>query len=106
MYSQAALKIYAAKKNGIIKSTAHFWRQFCDNCGILPPQSDLENYENELTESGIKLICATDDGFPSLPDNIRPGEKPYLFAYMGDISLLSERKKTKPLWAYLPQRKI
>lgn len=106
MYSQAALKIYAAKKKGIIKSTAHFGRQFCDNCDILPPQSDLEDYENELKESGIKLICATDDGFPSLPDNIRPSEKPYLFAYMGDISLLSERKKTQPLWAYLPQRKI
>lgn len=46
-----------------------------------------------FTISGVNLICAFDRDFPPLPVPCRPSEKPYFFAYRGDISLLNDRNK-------------
>ncbi|MCD8308579.1 MAG: DNA-protecting protein DprA [Clostridia bacterium] len=93
MFSQTALKIYAAKKEGIIKSNAFFWREFdcAEKVNIL--NLPLKDYEREVNDSGINLICAYDDNFPAVPFNVKAGERPYFFAYKGDISLLYNRVK-------------
>ena len=41
----------------------------------------------------IGLVCAFDENFPALPPCVKPSDKPYLFAYKGDISLLSDHSK-------------
>ncbi|MCD8040120.1 MAG: DNA-protecting protein DprA [Clostridia bacterium] len=93
MFSQTALKIYAAKKEGIIKSSAFFWREFdcAEKVNIL--NLPLKDYEREVNDSGINLICAYDDNFPAVSFNVKAGERPYFFAYKGDISLLYNRVK-------------
>lgn len=88
MYSESALKLYALKKMGIIKSNAAFWR---DHDKILQTADfDLRPYARELDENGINLVCALDGEFSRCTLPLRTGEMPYLFAYQGDISLLKE----------------
>lgn len=93
MYSKTAVKIYAAKQHGLIKSNAHFRREFGSRESISRLKQDTEYYEQYLTENDIDLVCAFDENFPALPPCVKPGDKPYLFAYKGDISLLSDRSK-------------
>lgn len=88
MYSESALKLYALKKAGIIKSNAAFWR---DHDRILQTADlDLRPYARELDEKGINLLCTFDKEFPRIALPLRASEKPYLFSYRGDISLLKE----------------
>ena len=51
MYSESALKLYALKKMGIIKSNAAFWRDY-EN---MSQKSDLDlcPYARELDANGI-----------------------------------------------------
>lgn len=93
MYSKTAVKIYAAKQHGLIKSNAHFRREFWSRESISRLEQDTGYYEQYLTENDISLVCAFDENFPALPPCVKPGDKPYLFAYKGDISLLSDRSK-------------
>ena len=93
MYSKTAVKIYAAKQHGLIKSNAHFRREFWSRESISRLEQDTGYYEQYLTENDIDLVCAFDENFPALPPCVKPGDKPYLFAYKGDISLLSDRSK-------------
>ena len=73
---------------GIIKSNAAFWR---DHDRILQTADfDLRPYARELEENGINLLCASDEDFPHIGLSLRASEKPYIFAYRGDISLLKE----------------
>ena len=88
-----ALKIFAAKRQGIIRSNARFWRDFCDEESILRLDLDTGYCERYLAENGIGLLCALDENFPSLPARVKPGDIPCLFAYKGDISLLEDRSK-------------
>lgn len=90
MYSQIALKIYAAKKENIIKTNAQFWRQYGDIKSIETLDVYTAKYEEELTDSGISLICAFDDDFPIFSRYVKPSEKPFLFAFKGDINLLQD----------------
>ena len=53
----------------------------------------MEKYAREIQNSGVILICAFDRDFPPLPVPCRQSDKPYLFAYWGDISLLKDRAK-------------
>lgn len=92
MYSQLALKLYALKREGIIKSNTHFWREF--SCGDLETMDvDTTPYESELNKKGISLICVYDESFPSIPNPLKNSEKPFLFAYKGDIALLEDKSK-------------
>lgn len=93
MYSQIALKIYAAKKENIIKTNAQFWRQYGDIKSIETLDVDTAKYEQELDDCGVSLVCAFDDDFPTLPRDVKPSEKPFLFAYKGDINLLKNTSR-------------
>lgn len=88
MYTQIAFKLYAAKKKGIIKSNAKFWKEFNDVSKVETLAVDTQKYEKELAYSGYNLTCAFDDDFPTVPSNIKNSDRPFLFAYKGDISLL------------------
>ncbi len=90
MFSKIALKIYALKKLGIIKSSYDFWKNFSES-KINEVSLDLGEFEKELQE--INLICAFDEDFPKLLDSIKLSEKPFLFLYKGDITLLKNLKK-------------
>ena len=93
MISESATLLYAAKKEGIIKSNAHFWREYSSADKLKNISLDLEKYAREIQNSGVNLICSFDRDFPPLPVPCRQSDKPYLFAYRGDISLLNERDK-------------
>ena len=93
MYSKTALKIYAAKQHGLIKSNAQFWRDFGNEKSLLRFSSDTEYCERYLIRNNISLVCAFDENFPALPPCVKPADRPCLFAYKGDISLLSDRSK-------------
>lgn len=91
MNSDLAIFLYAARKEGIIKSNAYFWREYSSMEKLKNFSFDLEKYAQEIQNSGVILICAFDKDFPPLPVPCRPSEKPFLFAYRGDISLLKDR---------------
>ena len=93
MISESATLLYAAKKEGIIKSNAHFWREYSSAKKLKNFSFDLEKYAREIQNSGVNLICAFDRDFPPLPVPCRQSDKPYFFAYRGDISLLNDRAK-------------
>ena len=93
MISERATLLYAAKREGIIKSNAHFWREYSSADKLKNISLDLKNYAREIQNSGVNLICAFDRDFPPLPVPCRQSDKPYLFAYRGDISLLNDRVK-------------
>lgn len=93
MYSQVALKLYVLKKERIVKSNAHFWREFNDVDKINEINIDVQKNGQELKDSGVSLVCAFDKEFPQLSANIKLSERPFLFAYKGDISLLSHLEK-------------
>lgn len=93
MISDTALKLYAAKREGILKTNAQFWKNFAHIEAVNALPVDPEKYVRELQDAGIHLTCAFDEDFPPQPATCRPSERPYLFAYRGDISLLQNREK-------------
>lgn len=93
MYSQTALKLYALKKERRVKSNAHFWREFNDIEKINNTNVDFKKFEQEVEDNGVSLICVFDEGFPQLSTNVKLSEKPFLFAYKGDITLLANSKQ-------------
>lgn len=93
MHSILALKLYGMVKHGIIKSNAMFWRDFFDKEKIDSFEIDLKALEKELQEKDLSLICFFDDGFPKINLKLKPSEKPFLFAYRGNIDLLNEVNK-------------
>lgn len=93
MYSQIALKLYAAKKEEIIKSNARFWKEFNGVSKVEALAVDTQEYESELVDSDYSLTCAFDDDFPTVPSNIKNSDRPFLFAYKGDIKLLNDVSK-------------
>lgn len=93
MYSQTAIKLYALKRERIVKSNAHFWREFNDFDKINEINIDVQKYEQELENNDVSLICAFDEEFPQLLAKLKLSEKPFLFAYKGDISLLNHLEK-------------
>lgn len=93
MISETALRLYAAKKEGILKSNGQFWREFAHIEAVNALPVDPEKYERELQDAGFRLTCALDEDFPPLPP-CKPSERPYLFAYRGNLSLLQDRAKS------------
>lgn len=91
MSSKIALKIYAMVKESIIKSNAHFWRDFSFDI-VNKYEIDYEMYAQDLSEKDIQLICVFDDDFPKLDLKLKNSERPYLFAYKGNWGLINNIK--------------
>ncbi len=87
MDSEAALKLYAMQREGTIKSNADFWR---NDAEMQSYHMDLLPYIRERQESSVGLVCALDGHFPQINLPLRMQERPYLFAYRGDLSLLND----------------
>ena len=92
MFSSVALKLYSAIKQEIIKSNADFWKRFGTSESVECLSVDTTDDEQYLVENNINLVCCFDDKFLSVPIGIKNSEKPFLFAYKGDISLLENLK--------------
>ncbi|MEG9429972.1 MAG: DNA-processing protein DprA [Christensenellaceae bacterium] len=90
MFSDLSLKLYCAVKQGVIKNRNEFWRNCNSEKKILSLDLDTDTYINELKASGISLVCAFDSEFPEISPEIKTTEKPFLFTYQGDLSLLSD----------------
>ena len=88
MHSNIALKLYGMIKSGIIKSNAMFWREFLNQDKIESINIELQDVENELQEKNIGLVCVFDNDIPNNNLNLKNSEKPFLFAYKGNINLL------------------
>lgn len=90
MYSKVGVKIYSTIKQGIIKSRKEFWERYFDinyweNLNIATEQEEMYLNKNKLN-----LICIFDNEFPYINEKVKQQDKPFLFAYVGDISLLNE----------------
>ena len=90
MFSDVSLKLYCAVKQGVIKSRNEFWRNFNSEEKVSSLNFDTDICIKELKASGISLVCAFDLEFPEISPEIKTAEKPFLFAYQGDLTLLSD----------------
>lgn len=93
MNSVIALKLYGAVKCGLIKSNAMFWREYSDIEKIEQMDFDLVSLQEEVQRANMNLICVFDDHFPKFTIALKNSEKPFLFAYRGDITLLHHKEK-------------
>ena len=93
MNSNISLKLYNLIKTGVIKSNAHFWKSFYSEDAINTFPCDLQVVEQELKEKGINVISVFDENFPSTNIKLKNSEKPFFFAYKGDITLLNNLDK-------------
>ena len=93
MNSNISLKLYNLIKTGVIKTNAHFWNSFYNEDYINTFPCDLQAVEQELKDKGINVICVFDENFPSANGKLKNSEKPFFFAYKGDITLLNNVDK-------------
>ncbi|MBQ7339912.1 MAG: DNA-processing protein DprA [Clostridia bacterium] len=93
MNSNISLKLYNLIKTGVIKSNAQFWKSFYSEDAINTFPCDLQAVEQELKEKGINVISVLDENFPSANVKLKNSEKPFFFAYKGDITLLNNLDK-------------
>ncbi len=93
MYSNLSLILYAAVCEEIIKSNTMFWKNFSLPEKLKKCKFDMKKYENILKNANFDLICCFDKNFPQINENLKDREKPFLFAYRGDISLLKDINK-------------
>lgn len=91
MFSSVALKLYSAIKQGLIKSNASFWKNFKSSESVQSLSVETGEEEQYLAQNNICLVCCFDDEFLSIPTSIKNSEKPFLFAYKGDINLLKSK---------------
>jgi DNA processing protein len=90
MYSEIAIKIFAAKRLGIINTNYQFWKLYNSKEKIASLKIDTADFAQEIDKAGYSLTCVFDDNFPTISDNIKNSERPFLFAYKGDISLIGD----------------
>ncbi len=93
MNSNISLKLFGLIKTGVIKTNAHFWKSFYNEDYINTFPCDLQAVEQELKDKGINVICVFDENFPSTNAKLKNSEKPFFFAYKGDITLLNNADK-------------
>ena len=93
MSSNISLKLYNLIKTGVIKTNAQFWKSFYNEDYINTFPCDLQAVEQELKDKGINVICVFDENFPSANGKLKNSEKPFFFAYKGDITLLNNADK-------------
>lgn len=99
-YSEIALEILALVECRYIKTIAQFWRDFGEIALIEQAISEnqavkdkVEFFRNQFesdNRDAYGIICAFDNNFPSINVKAKESEKPYLFFYRGDISLLQD----------------
>ena len=89
MYSEVALKIYSAISEGVIKSRFQFWTKFSTLEEINKISIDVQKYKKFLSEKNYNIACCFDEAFPKAKNNVKLADKPFLFAYRGDIGLLN-----------------
>lgn len=89
MNSNISLKLFGLIKTGVIKSNAHFWESFCNEEVINSYPCDLQAIKQELEEKGINVISVFDKNFSNVENKLKNSEKPFFFAYKGDITLLN-----------------
>ena len=90
MYSQIALKIYSAVCEGLITSRNVFWKNFSTKEKVENLDIDMEKYEEKLKSSDFDIVSCFDENFPKIPESVPGKDRPFLFAYRGDLSLLNE----------------
>ncbi len=93
MNSNISLKLYNLIKTGVIKSNAHFWKSFYNEDYINTFPCDLEVIRQELKEKGINVTSVFDENFLNVNVKLKNSEKPFFFAYKGDITLLNNVDK-------------
>ena len=93
MNSNISIKLYNLIKTGVVKSNAQFWKSFYSEDYINAFPCDLQAVEQELKDKGINVICVFDENFPSVNVKLKNSEKPYFFAYKGNIMLLNNVDK-------------
>ncbi len=93
MSSNISLKLYNLIKTGVIKSNAQFWKSFYNEDYINTFPCDLQAVEQELKDKDINVICIFDESFPSANGKLKNSEKPFFFAYKGNITLLNKADK-------------
>ena len=93
MNSNISLKLFGLIKTGVIKTNAHFWKSFYNEDYINTFPCDLQAVEQELKDKGINVISVFDENFPSTNVKLKNSEKPFFFAYKGDITLLNNVDK-------------
>ena len=93
MNSNISIKLYNLIKTGVIKTNAHFWKSFYNEDYINTFPCDLQAVEKELKDKSINVICVFDENFPSVNVKLKNREKPFFFAYKGDITLLNNVDK-------------
>ena len=93
MNSNISLKLYNLIKTGVIKTNAHFWKSFYNENYINTFPCDLQALEQELKEKGINVISVFDNTFPVVGVKLKNSERPFFFAYRGDITLLNNVDK-------------
>ena len=105
MSSNISLKLYNLIKTGFIKSNAQFWKSYYNEEVINTYPCDLQVLKQELEEKGINIISVFDDNFPIVDGKVKNSEKPFFFAYKGDISLLIDIDKNIALIGVLTPTK-
>ncbi len=93
MNSNISIKLYNLIKTGVIKSNAQFWKSFYNEKVINAYPCEVQAVEQEIKEKGINVICVFDENFPSVNVKLKNSEKPFFFAYKGDITLLNNVDK-------------
>ena len=93
MSSNISLKLYNLIKTGVIKTNAHFWKSFYNEDYINTFPCDLQAVEQELKDKGINIISVFDNTFPVVGVKLKNSERPFFFAYRGDITLLNNVDK-------------
>ncbi len=93
MSSNISLKLYNLIKTGVIKTNAHFWKTFYNEDYINTFPCDLQAIKQKLEGKGINVISVFDENFPSTNVKLKNSEKPFFFAYKGDITLLNNLDK-------------
>ena len=93
MNSNISLKLYNLIKTGVIKSNAHFWKSFYNEDYINTLPCDLHAIKQELEGKGINVISVFDNTFPVVGVKLKNSERPFFFAYRGDITLLNNVDK-------------
>ena len=89
MYSQIALKIYSAICDGLITSRNLFWKNFSTEEKINALDIDTEKYEQKLKNADFDIVSCFDENFPKIPESVPGKDRPFLFAYRGNLSLLN-----------------
>ncbi len=106
MFSSIALKIYSLIKNGTILTNARFWKKFSRLEDLEKIKVDSKLDGNYLNDNKISLVCTFDNNFPNIDNQIKNSEKPFLFAYKGDINLLTSTKNVAVIGSINPTEDI